>query len=387
MTAADLGPAGFARDAKPMRMVIVTDAWEPQVNGVVTTMRNTARHLADMGHEVTLITPDKFRSVLCPGYREIRLSLFPRHKVARILDEAQPDTVHIATEGPLGVAARAWCLRNAFPFVTSCHTQFPEYIRLRAPVPKSWSYAWLRRFHRPACTTLVRSRTQRESLQAQGFEHLQLWPGAVDTNLFRPRGKSALDLPRPIALYMGRIAVEKGLESYLDLDLPGSKVVIGSGPNLETLQAAYPAAHFMGPRFGLELAQLLSAADVFVFPSRTDTFGLVMLEAMACGVPVAAFPVPGPLDVVRDGSTGALDDDLAKAVYRALRIDPQACTEYAELHSWASSTERFLAAQLPAGHHEDSNCRHGARLRSQDPAPCRGSVSWEDQFTVGSTHR
>ena len=202
---------------------------------------------------------------------------------------------------------------------------------MRAPVPTSWSYAWLRRFHRPAHTTLVRSRTQRESLAARGFGHLRLWPGAVDTELFRPRGKDALDLPRPIALYMGRVAVEKGLESFLDLDLPGSKVVIGGGPDLERLESEYPAAHFLGPRFGLELARLLSAADVFVFPSRTDTFGLVMLEAMACGVPVAAFPVPGPLDVIRDGSTGAMDEDLAAAVFRALGMDPSACVEFAEM--------------------------------------------------------
>jgi glycosyltransferase involved in cell wall biosynthesis len=380
MTAPFAAPAGAApAPRRALRLVIVTDAWEPQVNGVVTTMRNTSRCLEEMGHHVTLITPQAFRSVPCPGYQEIRLSLFPGRNVARMMEQARPDAVHIVTEGPLGIAARAWCLRHDFPFATACHTQFPEYIRLRAPVPTSWSYAWLRRFHRPAHTTLVRSKTQRENLAARGFGHLRLWPGAVDTELFRPRGKDALDLPRPIALYMGRVAVEKGLESFLDLDLPGSKVVIGGGPDLERLESEYPAAHFLGPRFGLELARLLSAADVFVFPSRTDTFGLVMLEAMACGVPVAAFPVPGPLDVIRDGSTGALDEDLAAAVFRALGMDPSACVEFAEMYSWNRSTERFLAAQLPVGFRQDSNCpsvdgpavsspRSGMPLESRNPS-------------------
>jgi glycosyltransferase involved in cell wall biosynthesis len=329
-----------------MKLAIVTDAWKPQVNGVVTTMSNTSEHLKQMGHEVVMVTPENHRSIPIPGYNEIRVSVFPRKKVFKRLDDEQPDTVHIATEGPLGAAARAWCLENTFPFATSYHTQFPEYIRMRAPVPTSLSYAWLRRFHRPAHITLVRSRTQKEHLEARGFSDLRVWPGAVDTELFRPRGKEALDLPRPISMYMGRVAVEKGLDSYLQLKLPGSKVVIGGGPDLEKLKAAYPDAHFLGPRFGEELARLVSAADVFVFPSRTDTLGLVMLEAMACGVPVAAFPVPGPLDVIRDGSTGAMDEDLETAFYRALAMDPEACIEFAENHSWKRSTQRFLSSQI-----------------------------------------
>jgi glycosyltransferase involved in cell wall biosynthesis len=344
---------------RKMKMIIVTDAWTPQFNGVVTTMRNTSEQLGRLGHEVRLITPVEFRSVGCPGYREIRLSVFCRRKVAQILDQERPDTVHIATEGPLGMAARAWCLQNDFPFATSYHTQFPEYLRLRAPVPLAVTYAWLRRFHRPAHTTLVRSKTQRKLLEARGFSHLKVWPGAVDTELFRPRGKGALRLPRPISLYMGRVAVEKGLDAFLGLDLPGTKVVIGGGPDFEKLESAVPDAVFLGPKFGEELARLLSAADVFVFPSRTDTLGLVMLEAMACGVPVAAFPVPGPLDVIRDGFTGAMDERLEVAVFRALGMDPAACIEFAEAHSWERSTERFLSAQLPArelAHHQDSNC-------------------------------
>jgi glycosyltransferase involved in cell wall biosynthesis len=330
-----------------MRFAIVTDAWTPQVNGVVTTLRNTRKHLLEQGHKVSMITPEPFRTAPCPSYPEIRLSLFARKKVAQMLEVLSPDAVHIATEGPLGLAARAWCMRNDFPFATSFHTRFPEYVRARAPVPTSWTYAWLRRFHRPAHTTLVRSASQQKILAERGFGHLKIWPGAVDTELFRPRGKGALTLPRPIALYMGRIAVEKGLESFLDLSLPGSKVLVGDGPDLPRLKAAYPNTHFLGPHFGEELARLVSAADVFVFPSRTDTLGLVMLEAMACGVPVAAFPVPGPLDVISEGSTGAMDKDLREAVFRALRVDGEACIEFAQDHSWPRSTRRFLELQRP----------------------------------------
>ena len=330
-----------------MKLVIVTDAWAPQTNGVVTTLTNTVEHLAEMGHEVIPITPEGFRTIPCPGYKEIRLSMRCRRMVARMLDAAAPDTVHIATEGPLGMAARAWCRDNDFPFVTSLHTRFPEYIRMRAPVPLALSYGWLRRFHAPAKTTLVRSKTQKKLLSERGFRQLQVWPGAVDTTLFRPRGKRALCLPRPISMYMGRVAVEKGLDDFLRLSLPGSKVVIGGGPDLGRLQEDYRNALFLGPKYGEELAQLLSAADVFVFPSRTDTLGLVMLEAMACGVPVAGYPVPGPQDVVRDGYTGALDENLESAVFRALGVNPQACVEYAAEHDWRRSTERFLHAQQP----------------------------------------
>ena len=331
-----------------MRIALVTDAWAPQVSGVVTTLVNTSALLRGMGHDVLVVSPAGFRTMPCPGYTEIRLALKPKGAVFRMLDDFGPDTLHIATEGPLGRAARRWCLRNEFPFATSYHTQFPEYIRLRAPVPLRWTYAYLRRFHRPAHTTLVRTKTQKRLLKARGFGHLKVWPGAVDTQLFRPRGKEALKLPRPIAMYMGRVAVEKGIDGFLDLDLPGSKVVIGGGPDLDKLRQRYPGAHFLGPKFGEELAGLVSAADVFVFPSRTDTLGLVMLEAMACGIPVAAFPVPGPIDLIQEGSTGALDEDLAAAVYRALRLDGEACIEFAQYHGWQRSVERFLELQRPA---------------------------------------
>ena len=328
-----------------MKFCLVTDAWLPQVNGVVTTMRNTVGHLGDRGIEVTTITPDQFRSVPCPGYAEIRLALAPYRKVARIIEQGQPDVIHIATEGPLGRAARKVCLKHGLPFSTSSHTRFSEYVRMRAPIPLSFTYRLLRDFHAPAAVTLVRTQTVLEELAEKGFRHLAVWPGAVDTSLFYPRGKDGLDLPRPISLFVGRIAVEKGLPDFLDLDLPGSKVLIGGGPDLGKLKAAYPEAHFLGPRFGDELATLISAADVFVFPSRTDTFGLVMLEAMACGVPVAAFPVPGPEDVIRQGSTGVIDEDLARAFFGALELDSEAPIEFALDHSWQRSTERLLDFQ------------------------------------------
>ncbi len=328
-----------------MILVLVTDAWAPQVNGVVTTMRNTVEHLRERGVDVTPITPDQFRSIPCPGYKEIRLSITPYRKVKEIIETRQPDVIHIATEGPLGWAARKYCMRHGLPFATSLHTRFPEYLRLRAPIPLSFTYGILRDFHAPARVTLVRTKTQKQELKEKGFEHLKVWPGAVDTRLFRPRGKGALDLPRPIGLFVGRVAVEKGLPDFLDLDLPGSKVIVGAGPDLEKLKAQYPDAHFLGAKFGEELAELVSAADVFVFPSRTDTFGLVMLEAMACGVPVAAFPVPGPQDVILPGATGFMDEDLRQAFFKALELDGDACLEFAHDHSWQRSTERFLKFQ------------------------------------------
>jgi len=325
---------------------------------------------------VLMITPDLFRSVPCPGYREIRLSLWPYRKVRSMLDEFRPVRIHIATEGPLGLAARRYCRRQDLPFTTSLHTRFPEYIRMRAPVPVSWGYAFLRRFHAPAVRTLVRTKTQKTELQGRGFRHMKVWPGAVDTSLFRPRGKDALNLPRPIAMFVGRVAVEKGLDDFLSLDLPGSQVVVGGGPALEELAQRYPRAKFLGPRFGEELVELVSAADVFVFPSRTDTFGLVLLEAMACGVPVAAFPVPGPQDLVIDGTTGALDEDLRAATFRALRLDGEACIEFANEHSWQRSTERLLHCMAPNG--EDS--------QAQDPEP-EVAEQAEKHYAAGAAGR
>lgn len=326
-----------------MKIVIVTDAWTPQVNGVVRTLKQTRKCLEQLGHEVHFITPELFKTIPCPSYPSIPLALFPGRKVAQLLNEHNANAVHIATEGPLGMAARRWCLRNKFQFTTSYHTQFPEYVRLRAPIPLSWTYAWLRRFHGQAVRTLVPTESQRQRLLDRGFDNVEVWGRGVDTEIFTPDKPQQLNLPGPILLNMGRVAVEKNIEAFLDLDVPGSKVVVGDGPDLEQLQRAYPDVLFTGARFGRELASYVAAADVFVFPSRTDTFGLVLLEAMACGVPIAAYPVTGPADVVRDGITGSLNENLAEAVKNALKIDSRACLEYARQNSWLASSEVFAS--------------------------------------------
>lgn len=325
-------------------ILIVTDAWYPQVNGVVRTLEMTANQLRDWGHEVSFLTPQSFRTLPLPTYPDIRLALFPRRRVHRILDARAPDAVHIATEGPLGWAARAWCLQNDVDFTTSYHTQFPEYLKLRMPWLPLWlGYALFRRFHAPAKRTLVPTPTQQRRLQQHGFRNVVVWSRGVDTETFRPCSKQALaHLPRPVSLYLGRVSIEKNLDEFLRLPLPGSKVIIGDGPDLARLQRDYPDAHFLGYRFGEDLVQHLAAADVFVFPSRTDTFGLVLLEAMACGVPVAAYPVTGPVDVIRDGITGALNEDLHAAVLAALAIDGRNSRAHAMRYSWEACTADFL---------------------------------------------
>lgn len=331
------------------RIALVTDAWAPQVNGVVRTYENVIAQLLRAGHEVLPVHPGGFATVPCPSYPSIRLAIAPRRGLGRRLREFDPDAVHIATEGPLGLAARSWCLREGMAFTTSFHTQFPEYIRMRAPIPAAWTYALMRRFHGRAAATLVPTPTVQQRLAARGFRHTRLWPRGVDTTLFRPRGKRALCMPRPIFMYMGRVAVEKNIEAFLRLDLPGSKVVVGDGPDLDRLARAYGSAYFTGFKFGDELAAHLDAADVFVFPSVTDTFGIVLLEAMACGVPVAAFPVAGPVDVVQHGVTGVLDDDLRAAALAALELRPADCIEAARACSWRACADTFFShLALPA---------------------------------------
>jgi glycosyltransferase involved in cell wall biosynthesis len=314
------------------------------VNGVVRTLRNTIREIEAAGHEVTVISPTDFRTIPCPTYPEIRLALFAGRAVRRRLEALDADAVHVATEGPLGLAARNWCVRRGRPFTSAYHTQFPEYVRARAPVPLSIGYAAVRWFHGRATRTLVTTPTMQRQLEARGLRNLHLWGRGVDTEMFRPRGKDFLDLPRPIWLYFGRVAVEKGIGDFLDLDLPGTKLVVGDGPACEELKRRYPSAVFAGYQHGDDLAAHISASDVFVFPSRTDTFGLVLLEAMACGVPVAAYPVTGPVDVIVDGVTGALSEDLREAALAALQIDPTACRAHAVAHSWEASTRQFLSA-------------------------------------------
>ncbi len=321
--------------------MIVTDAWRPQTNGVVSTLSHTADWLGRFGHAVRVITPRDFRSVACPTYPEIRLSLFPYDNVRRSILSFAPEALHIATEGPLGMAARRVCLRHGMRFTTSYHTQFPQYLRARFPIPLGLSYRALRWFHSAAARCMVSTASVRLDLATHGFANLSTWRRGVDTDLFKPRSKDFLALPRPIAAYVGRVAVEKNVDAFLRMDWPGSKIVIGDGPQRFRLERQFPRATFAGYRFAEDLAAHLAACDIMVFPSRTDTFGLVNLEAMACGVPVAAFPVPGPMDVIEDGETGALDVDLASAARRALRVDPRRCRERAMKSGWDISSREF----------------------------------------------
>jgi glycosyltransferase involved in cell wall biosynthesis len=330
-----------------MRIMIVTDAWCPQTKGVVRTLSQTAACLGGFGHEVRVMTPRDFRSIACPTYPEIRLSLFPYKKIARAIVAFAPEALHIATEGPLGLAARRFCMKWGMCFTTSYHTQFPQYIRARFPIPLSASYKAMRYFHRAATHCMVSTASLRAELSAQGFVNLKTWQRGVDTELFKPRPKSFLDLPRPIAAYVGRVAVEKNIDAFLGMAWSGSKIVIGDGPERARLERQYPQALFTGYKFGEDLAAHLAAADVMVFPSRTDTFGLVNLEAMACGVPVAAYPVTGPIDVIEDGVTGALDLDLASAALRALRVDPNACRARALKSGWDVSSREFESNLVP----------------------------------------
>ncbi len=325
-----------------MKIIIATDAWKPQINGVVTTLEKTGEELTALGNEVKYITPEGFKTFPCPSYPSIRLAIRPKNNVASILDEFAPDAIHIATEGPLGQAARAYCVKHDLQFTSSYHTQFPEYVRLRAPVPVSWTYAFLRRFHDKAMRTMVPTASQQQRLIDNNFSNVVVWSRGVDTTFFHPRDKNFIEAARPVSMYMGRVAIEKNIEAFLKLDLPGTKFIVGDGPDLVVLKKKYPAVMFAGFKQGEELAQYLAAADVFVFPSLTDTFGLVMLEAMASGVPVAAFPVTGPIDVIIPGETGILDNDLKKAVLNALELSPDDCVAYARNSSWRNCAETFL---------------------------------------------
>ncbi len=331
-----------------MRIMLVTDAWEPQVNGVVRTLKSTTRELQALGHEVELLTPLEFRTLPCPTYPDIRLSLFPGGKVAQRITTFSPDALHIATEGPLGIAARRHALRHKMPFTTAYHTRFPEYVHARFRVPLSWTYAFLRWFHGPSSAVMAPTNVVVRDLEAYRMQSVVLWSRGVELDIFKPRHSKRLDSEPPIFLYVGRVAVEKNVEAFLELDLPGSKWVVGEGPALAGIRERHPEVNYLGVLNQQELAQVYAAADVFVFPSRTDTFGLVLLEAMACGLPVAAYPVTGPLDVIGDNTrAGALDEDLRKACLHALTLKRDDAAAHARRFSWRAATEQFVSHLHP----------------------------------------
>ncbi|MFD1107276.1 glycosyltransferase family 4 protein [Sphingobium olei] len=328
-----------------MRIAIVTDAWTPQVNGVVRTLQTTRAELERMGHVVEVISPDLYGSIPCPTYPEIRLALVRAGVIGQAIAAFRPDAVHLATEGPLCLAARRWCLRGGVPFTTAYHTHFPDYVAQRTGLPATWFWRYIRWFHGPAQAVLVSTRSVRDQLRAHGVANVRPWGRGVDLAAFTPDApplQAFADLPRPIMLYVGRVAVEKNLEAFLSADHPGTKMVVGDGPARATLERAHPDARFLGPLFGADLAGAYAGADVFVFPSRTDTFGLVMIEALACGTPVAAFPVTGPVDIVTP-ETGALADDLAQAIAAALTKDRSTCAGYGRSFSWDRSAREFLS--------------------------------------------
>jgi glycosyltransferase involved in cell wall biosynthesis len=330
-----------------LRIAIVTDAWRPQINGVVRTIETIVRLLQADGHEVEVFGPDRFRTLPCPTYPEIRLSLFPSARLHHMLKLFGPDAIHLVTEGPLGWAARRFCLDRGLPFTTAYHTRFPEYVHARIRLPLAWSYAFVRRFHRPSSGVLVVAESIRRELTARGFERLVPWSRGVDIAAFKPLPREDVGDARPIFLYAGRLAIEKNIRAFLDLDLPGTKWVVGGGPQKKELERRYRHVRFFGSVGTEDLARYYGQADCFVFPSKTDTFGLVMVEALAAGVPVAAYPVPGPLDVVTDPSVGVLDEDLRTACLEAMSRDPADCRRHAETFTWAECARQFRETLQP----------------------------------------
>jgi glycosyltransferase involved in cell wall biosynthesis len=338
-----------------MRVLIATDAWHPQVNGVVRTLTSLAQAAKGLGVDIEFLSPEGFPSLPLPTYPGLRLALPSRRQIAERIEQVKPDAVHIATEGTIGLWTRGYCLRHRVPFTTSYTTRFPEYISARWPIPESGIYAALRRFHAAASVTMVATPSLRADLASRGFSNLGMWTRGVDTELFRPDRAIDLPFPRPIFACVGRVAVEKNLEAFLSLDLPGTKMVIGDGPALEGLKTRFPDAKFLGLIENGKLAARLAAADVFVFPSLTDTFGVVQLEALASGVPIAAFPVTGPKDVVANNPIGALNEDLGEACLAALNVSREACRDFALGYSWENSARQFI------GNLQDINAARRAR--------------------------
>jgi glycosyltransferase involved in cell wall biosynthesis len=369
-----------------MRILLATDAWEPQVNGVVRTLTRVVTELREIGEDVEVISPDQFSTFPMPTYPEIKLAMGAYEKVQERFKAFEPEAIHIATEGPIGLAARRICLEWKLPFTTSYHTRFPEYVSARLPVPLAAGYAYMRWFHRPSGRLMVATPTMRDELEAHGFRNISLWAKGLDTELFRPRGHNEADtfegLPRPIWLNVGRVAVEKNIEAFVALDLPGTKVVVGDGPQRSELQAKFPEVKFVGAKFGPELAAHYACADVFVFPSVTDTFGLVILEAWGAGTPVAAFPAPGPIDIIPGTGAGVLaaarNEGLREACLAALQIDREKVRRVALHYSWRACAEEFLRLLQPYPEPEKSRfwrrLRRLARLRRRSPQTTRGAA-------------
>jgi glycosyltransferase involved in cell wall biosynthesis len=340
-----------------VRIAIATDAWAPQVNGVVRTLEMTVNLMRERGHDVTVISPDQFRTLPCPGYGEIRLALAPRFGLRKTLGEFRPDIVHISTEGPIGWSTRRWCMTNNIPFTTAFHTRFPDYASVRTGLSPDFFWPVMRRFHAPSRAVLSATPRLSDELAGRGIAHTRPWTRGIDTAIFKPGldpHPALANLSRPILLSVGRVAIEKNLESFLNADFEGTKVVVGDGPALEELKARYPDAIFTGSLNGSELAQAYAAADVFVFPSKTDTFGLVMIEALACGVPVAGYPVPGPLDIIGangigptnelGGAVGAVSESLPQAIADALSCNPTNAAEYGARFTWDNAADQFIFA-------------------------------------------
>ncbi len=337
-----------------MRIAIATDAWSPQVNGVVRTLQAVRTELERQGHQVLIVSPDLFYSLPCPTYPEIRLAFATVTDVGKRLADFNPHAIHLATEGPVCLAARRWCLTRRFPFTTAYHTQFPDYVSARTGVNPEWIWRYIRWFHAPAESILASTPSVAATLEQHGLADVRPWGRGVDLATFSQgvtADRTLTALPGPIQLYVGRVAVEKNIEAFLASTHPGTKVIVGDGPARASLETRFPEARFLGPRFGKDLAAAYAAADVFVFPSRTDTFGLVMIEALACGVPVAAYPVTGPIDVLND-SVGAMHADLNVAIAAALTRDRQACAAYGQTFTWEASARQFLGALVPVGQDE-----------------------------------
>lgn len=334
-----------------MKIMIVTDAWEPQVNGVVRTLKQTMHELKKMGHEIDMITPLEFKTIPCPTYPDISLSLFPGKKVRQKMESFAPDAIHIATEGPLGIAARAYAIKHQLPFTTAYHTRFPEYVKARTGIPLAVTYNFLRWFHDPSRAVMAPTDVVVKDLESYGFTNVVLWTRGVDLEIFKMQESKEIYTAHPIFLYVGRVAVEKNIEAFLELKLPGSKWVVGDGPALAGLKAKYPEVNYLGVLQQEKLAKVYAAADVFVFPSKTDTFGLVLLEAMACGLPVAAYPVTGPIDVIGNSKSGAMNHDLREACLEALTIPREVARAHAEKFSWQAASEQFANHLRPVGSH------------------------------------